>query len=181
MVDNSNILRSDTNVSIRCAFTYTYVYVRIGLRSSDLFDAFHRLYIVCIMIGRRWIITSLNAFFRRFMYYAENGPNSRIERCLLNGNESSRQVIVTTESGSDGGVTTPRGLAIDYDANALYWCDNSLHKIEKVVLKLQGSIIGIILKCVAICDINRKDKQTNTCQSKWPWHLYWYLAIWRSG
>jgi sugar lactone lactonase YvrE len=60
----------------------------------------------------------------RYMYWTDWGENSRIEKASMDGLETSRSTIVSSRLG------WPNGLAIDHDANKLYWADAQTEVIE---------------------------------------------------
>ena len=66
--------------------------------------------------------------FYSYLYWTDCGIDPKIERSRLDG--SNRQIVLNTT------IRNPYGLAIDYDTNMLYWCDQhaSNSHIEKVDL-----------------------------------------------
>ncbi|XP_038072970.1 low-density lipoprotein receptor-related protein 2-like [Patiria miniata] len=60
---------------------------------------------------------------RRHIYWANWGDNPKIDRADLDGN--NRTLLV------EGDLLWLNGIAIDFEANYLYWCDARLDKIER--------------------------------------------------
>ena len=73
----------------------------------------------------------------RYMFWTDWGA-PKIEKCGMNGNDSTRQVIVERNLG------WPNGLAIDYILNRLWWTDAKQNSIESV--DLNGNHRRIVLK-----------------------------------
>ena len=67
----------------------------------------------------------------RYMYWTDWGEHSKIERASMDGLETSRQSVISSKLG------WPNGLAIDHDADRLYWADAQTEVIE--YSKLDGS------------------------------------------
>ena len=56
------------------------------------------------------------------MFFSDNGPNPRIEKAYLDGQD--REVIVYA------GLLRVPSLSVDIEKNILYWVDNKRHTIE---------------------------------------------------
>lgn len=67
----------------------------------------------------------------RLMFWTDWGENPKIERAGMDGNPSTRQVIISTR------VFWPNGLTIDYDSSRLYWADGKYSYIHSS--ELDGS------------------------------------------
>ena len=64
------------------------------------------------------------------MYWSDSSNvKPCIERAHLDG--SDRQVFINTN------ISHPTGLTLDYEENALYWCDQGLNHIERMDLGTQ--------------------------------------------
>lgn len=84
-----------------------------------------------------------NYFSCRYMFWTDWGSNewgngSKIEKCGMNGNRATRQVIVERNLG------WPNGLAIDYALNRIWWTDARQDTIESA--DLNGNHRRIVLK-----------------------------------
>ena len=71
------------------------------------------------------------------MFWTDWGA-PKIEKCGMNGNDSTRQVIVKRNLG------WPNGLAVDYILNRIWWTDAKKDSIESV--NLNGNHRRIVLK-----------------------------------
>ena len=58
------------------------------------------------------------------MYWSDWGATPKIERCGLNGDLQTREVIINTS------ILWPRALTIDYTINRIFWADAKMHTIE---------------------------------------------------
>ncbi|XP_060065626.1 low-density lipoprotein receptor-related protein 1-like [Ylistrum balloti] len=58
------------------------------------------------------------------LFWSDTGIQPKIEQARLDG--TKREIFVDTN------ITAPFGLAIDYETNTLYWCDNNLNKLESI-------------------------------------------------
>ena len=79
-----------------------------------------------------------------YLFFSDWGSSPRIVRTRLDGSERMDFVspVATSDpdpSGRTGdlwlknqSIKAPYGLAIDYEENMLYWCDNKLNLIERV-------------------------------------------------
>jgi low density lipoprotein receptor-related protein 5/6 len=65
----------------------------------------------------------------RNMFWADWGESPKLERAGMDGDETTRSVLV---SGID--MYWPNSLTIDYDAGRLYWTDVKLGSIQSVRL-----------------------------------------------
>ena len=72
------------------------------------------------------------------MFWTDWGNASKIEKCGMNGNSSTRQVIV------DKNVGWLNGLTIDYILNRIWWTDARLDTIESA--DINGNHRRIVLK-----------------------------------
>ena len=63
---------------------------------------------------------------RRYLFWADWGDVSRIERSRLDGSE---RVAVVNSS-----IIWPNGLTVDYEEGVLYWCDAGLNRISAIDL-----------------------------------------------
>lgn len=60
----------------------------------------------------------------RYLFWTDWGDNPRIERSGMDGDPTTRQVIIS------GQIGWPNGLTVDYTLQRLYWADARLKKIE---------------------------------------------------
>jgi low density lipoprotein receptor-related protein 5/6 len=58
------------------------------------------------------------------MFWTDWGEVPKIERAGMNGDPSTRIVIVSEE------IFWPNGLTIDYDAQLIYWVDGRLNFLD---------------------------------------------------
>ncbi|XP_061175457.1 low-density lipoprotein receptor-like isoform X2 [Saccostrea echinata] len=72
-----------------------------------------------------------------WMYFSDWGSTPKIERIGMDGNHTSRSVLVQTE------IEWPNGLTLDYANERLYWIDAKLKSI--FTIKLDGNDIRRIL------------------------------------
>ena len=61
-------------------------------------------------------------FYQRFMFFSDNGPNPRIEKASLDGQD--REVIVYS------GLSRVFSLSVDILNDKLYWVDKTRHTVE---------------------------------------------------
>jgi hypothetical protein len=64
--------------------------------------------------------------FISYLYWTEGGLRPHIERSGLDG--SDRQIVFNMT----GKNMMLSALTLDIDDNAIYWCDNRLHKIRRI-------------------------------------------------
>ena len=72
------------------------------------------------------------------MFWTDWGDDAKIEKCGMNGDVKSRQVIVSKN------VDWPNGLTIDYTVNRIWWTDARRDIIESA--DLNGNHRRVILK-----------------------------------
>nr|XP_045620165.1 low-density lipoprotein receptor-related protein 6-like [Procambarus clarkii] len=60
------------------------------------------------------------------MFWSDWGENPKIEKAGMNGDSSTRQVIVQDE------IFWPNGLTVDYEQRVIYWADAKLNYIASV-------------------------------------------------
>jgi low density lipoprotein receptor-related protein 5/6 len=65
------------------------------------------------------------------MFWTDWGETPKIERAGMNGDPTTRKVIVVTH------IFWPNGLTIDYEPELIYWIDGNLHFIE--VMTFEGT------------------------------------------
>ena len=67
-------------------------------------------------------------YLLRLLFWTEWGGNAKIERCGMDGDPETRQVLVRTN------INWPNGLTIDYQTERLWWVDakTKMAKIESV-------------------------------------------------
>ena len=58
------------------------------------------------------------------MYWSDWGAMPKIERCGLNGDLKTREVIINTS------ILWPNALTIDYTIDRIWWADDKMHTIE---------------------------------------------------
>lgn len=75
-----------------------------------------------------------------YMFWTDWGDTSKIEKCGMNGDPKSRQVIVNKNIG------WPNGFTMDYTLNRIWWTDakSGLNTIESA--DLNGNHRRIVLK-----------------------------------
>ena len=66
------------------------------------------------------------AFHLRLMFWTDWGENPKIERAGMNGDSSTRLVIVSEN------IFWPNGLTVDYNQRVIYWADAKLSYIASV-------------------------------------------------
>ena len=90
-----------------------------------------KIYLICII---NWFMSWKEIYFVfSYIYWTDWGQRPRIERARLDG--SQREVFINSS------IQNPFSLAIDYDTNELYWCDQSLNKIVRVDIATKSSCI----------------------------------------
>jgi len=67
----------------------------------------------------------------RLMFWTDWGEVPKIERAGMDGDPTTRQVIVSTR------IFWPNGLTVDYQASRLYWADGKYSYIHSC--RLDGS------------------------------------------
>ena len=70
-------------------------------------------------------------FYQRLMFWSDWGKSPKIERAGMNGDNSTRSIII------DKNILWPNGITIDYELNRLYWVDSKLCTISSA--NLDGS------------------------------------------
>lgn len=58
------------------------------------------------------------------MFWTDWGEIPKIERAGMNGDPTTRKVIVKEN------IFWPNGITIDYDKNLIYWVDAKLHFVD---------------------------------------------------
>ena len=86
------------------------------------------------------VIALLCVLIHRWLFWTDLGEEPKIERLSMDG--TNHTTIIST------GITQPKGLAIDYDTRALFWCDAVRDRIESSnfdgshrTILLEGGII----------------------------------------
>ena len=72
------------------------------------------------------------------MYWTDWGKNPKIERCGMNGDFATREIVIK------GDIVYPNGLAIDYVEEKLWWAEATLDKIETA--NLDGTMRRAVVK-----------------------------------
>ena len=72
------------------------------------------------------------------MYWSDWGATPKIERCGLNGDLQTREVIINTS------ILWPNALTIDYTIDRIWWADAKMHTIESA--NFLGSDRRVILR-----------------------------------
>lgn len=62
------------------------------------------------------------------MYWSDWGNPAKIEKCAMNGDSSSRQVLVNRD------IVWPNGLTIDYQQERVWWVDARRGTVESADL-----------------------------------------------
>lgn len=62
------------------------------------------------------------------MYWSDWGTAAKIEKCGMNGDKSTRKVLI------DRDIVWPNGMAIDYKEGRLWWTDARLGTVESTDL-----------------------------------------------
>lgn len=65
------------------------------------------------------------------MFWTDWGAAAKIEKCAMDGDSSSRQVLVNRD------IVWPNGLTIDYQEDRIWWVDARLGTVESVLLNGQ--------------------------------------------
>jgi len=58
------------------------------------------------------------------MFWTDWGETPKIEKCGMNGDTNTRQVLISTN------ILWPNALAVDYTIDRIWWADAKLHTIE---------------------------------------------------
>ena len=69
-----------------------------------------------------WIETCFFSF--SFMFWTDWGDSPRIEKCGMNGDPKTREVLISRN------ILWPNALTIDYTVDRIWWADAKLHTIE---------------------------------------------------
>ena len=67
-------------------------------------------------------------FIFSYMFWTDWGDVPKIEKCGMNGDPSSRQVLISKN------ILWPNALTIDYTIDRIWWADAKLHTIESTDL-----------------------------------------------
>ncbi|XP_078354052.1 low-density lipoprotein receptor-like isoform X1 [Oculina patagonica] len=62
--------------------------------------------------------------FLGYMIWTDWGETPKIEKCGMNGDTTTRQVLISTN------ILWPNALAVDYTIDRIWWADAKLHTIE---------------------------------------------------
>lgn len=62
--------------------------------------------------------------FCSYMFWTDWGETPKIEKCGMNGDTNTRQVLISTN------ILWPNALAVDYTIDRIWWADAKLHTIE---------------------------------------------------
>ena len=65
------------------------------------------------------------------MFWSDWGAAAKIEKCAMDGDSASRQVLVERD------IVWPNGLTIDYEEGRIWWVDASLGTVESMLLNGQ--------------------------------------------
>lgn len=60
------------------------------------------------------------------MYWTDWGVSPKIERAAMNGDQSSRSILVSDD------IVWPNGLTIDFTDDRIYWSDAQLNYIHSI-------------------------------------------------
>lgn len=71
------------------------------------------------------------------MFWTDWGAAAKIEKCAMDGDSTSRQVLVNRD------IVWPNGLTIDYEEGRIWWVDASLGTVESMLLNGQDRKITI--------------------------------------
>ena len=78
------------------------------------------------------LFQTLHFFFpSRYMFWSDWGDSAKIEKCAMNGDSTSRRVLVNRD------IVWPNGLTIDYTEDRIWWVDARLGKVESTDLNGQ--------------------------------------------
>ncbi|XP_078354454.1 low-density lipoprotein receptor-like [Oculina patagonica] len=90
------------------------------------FNGRHRLALITTeLTNPRAIIVHPTA---GYMFWSDLGNQAKIEKCAMNGNSTSRQVLVNRD------IVWPTGLTIDYSDERIWWVDARLGTVESTDL-----------------------------------------------
>lgn len=65
------------------------------------------------------------------MFWSDCSAAAKIEKCAMDGDSSSRQVLV------DRDIAWPNGLTIDYEEERIWWVDATLGTVESMLFNGQ--------------------------------------------
>lgn len=65
-------------------------------------------------------------YLLRLLFWTEWGKGAQIERCGMNGDSETRQILVSNN------INWPNGLTIDYQTERLWWVDAKMARIESM-------------------------------------------------
>lgn len=60
------------------------------------------------------------------MFWSDWGENPKLERAGMNGDQTTRRIIVDKE------ILWPNGLTVDYESKKLFWADGKCYSISAV-------------------------------------------------
>ena len=67
-------------------------------------------------------------FFFSYMFWSDWGKTAKIEKCSMDGESTSRKILVSQN------IIWPNGLTIDYSEDRIWWTDARFGTIESVDL-----------------------------------------------
>ncbi|KFM82476.1 Low-density lipoprotein receptor-related protein 6, partial [Stegodyphus mimosarum] len=73
-----------------------------------------------------------------WMFWTDWGESPKIEKASMDGNQTTRKVIVSTD------IFWPNGIAADYDTKRIYWADAKLKLISS--MDFEGNNRQVITK-----------------------------------
>jgi low density lipoprotein receptor-related protein 5/6 len=76
-------------------------------------------------------------YLLRLLFWTEWGKGAQIERCGMNGDSETRQILVSNN------INWPNGLTIDYQTERLWWVDAKMARIESMNFDGTDRIIQI--------------------------------------
>ena len=79
------------------------------------------------------LIINLERRLSRRMYWGGRGKSPKIEQANMDG--SARKTLVSSR------LRLVNSIAMDYQNRLLYWCDEGLHKIERVDLQGKNRVV----------------------------------------
>lgn len=108
------------------------------LNINDMYNCKINFLPHCMMIfnrrkGLKYI--TFPQFFSSYMYWTDWGGTPKIERAALDG--SMREVLLDTD------LVWPNGIALDYAADRIYWCDANSDRIEFAFMNGTGRTLLI--------------------------------------
>lgn len=71
------------------------------------------------------------------MFWTDWGAAAKIEKCAMDGDSTSRQVLVNRD------IVWPNGLTIDFEEGRIWWVDASLGTVESMLLNGQDRKIAM--------------------------------------